>query len=60
MILGVGAWLTGLLGHLLCPLLGYRPQKLLVVTVWLLAVAALWTAVERTRDAATALRAGRP
>ena len=55
-ILGVGAWLTGLLGHLLCPLLGYRSQKLLVVTVWLLAAAALWTAVERIRDAATALR----
>jgi CDP-diacylglycerol--glycerol-3-phosphate 3-phosphatidyltransferase len=55
-ILGFGAWLTGLLGHLLCPLLGYRSQKLLVVTVWLLAAAALWTAVERTRDAATTLR----
>ena len=56
-ILGVGAWLTSLSGHLLCPLLGYRPQKLLVVTVWLLAAVATWTAVERTLDAVAALRA---
>ena len=57
LILGTGAWLTSLLGHLLCPLLGYRSQKLLVLTVWVLAGVATWTAVERTRDAVAALRA---
>jgi CDP-diacylglycerol---glycerol-3-phosphate 3-phosphatidyltransferase len=56
LILGTGAWLTSLLGHLLCPLLGYRSQKLLVLTVWVLAAVATWTAVERTRDAVAALR----
>jgi len=56
-ILGFGAWLTGLGGHLLCPLLGYQPQWLLVVTVWGLAGVATWTAIERTRDALAALRA---
>jgi CDP-diacylglycerol--glycerol-3-phosphate 3-phosphatidyltransferase len=56
-ILGFGAWLTGLSGHLLCPLLRYRPQALLVLTVWGLAAVATWTAIERTRDAVAALRA---
>jgi phosphatidylinositol phosphate synthase len=59
-ILGVGAWLTSLTGHLLCPLVGYRSQKLLVVTVWVLAAVSTWTAVERTRDAAAALRTRDP
>src|SRR5262249_52435698 len=33
-ILGFGAWVSGLVGHLLCPLLGYRPDVVLVVAIW--------------------------
>ncbi len=55
-ILGFGAWLSGLTAHLLCPVLGRQSHGVLAAAVCLLAVVASWTALERARDAAAALR----
>jgi CDP-diacylglycerol--glycerol-3-phosphate 3-phosphatidyltransferase len=57
-ILGFGAWISGLVAHLTCPLLGRQSHLVLAAAVILLAAAASWTAVERAREAAAALRAG--
>src|SRR5262249_44010870 len=59
-ILGFGAWISGLVAHLTCPLLGRQSHLVLAAAVIVLAAAATWTAVERARAAATALRAGAP
>lgn len=55
-ILGFGAWISGLIAHLACPLLGRQTHVVLAVAVVVLAAAATWTAVERARDAAATLR----
>ena len=54
-ILGFGAWLSGLTAHLLCPLLGRQTHAVLAAAVCLLAGMAVWTAIARSRDAASAL-----
>jgi CDP-diacylglycerol--glycerol-3-phosphate 3-phosphatidyltransferase len=55
-ILGFGAWISGLTAHLLCPLVGRQRHDVLAAAVCLLAVTATWTAAERARQAAAALR----
>jgi CDP-diacylglycerol--glycerol-3-phosphate 3-phosphatidyltransferase len=55
-ILGFGAWISGLVAHLLCPLLGRETHVVLALAVCLLAATATWTAAERARQAAAALR----
>ncbi len=55
-LLGFGAWLSGLTSHLLCPVLGHGTDAVLTAAICLLAGLALWTAAERTRDAVAALR----
>ena len=57
-ILGFGAWISGLVAHLACPLIGRQTHVVLAAAVVVLAVAATWTAVERAREAAAALRTG--
>jgi CDP-diacylglycerol--glycerol-3-phosphate 3-phosphatidyltransferase len=59
-ILGFGAWISGLVAHLTCPLLGRQSHVVLAAAVIVLAAAATWTAVERAREAAVALRGGAP
>ncbi len=59
-LLGFGAWISGLVSHLLCPLLGRQSHAVLGAAVVLLTVLALWTALERTREAAAALRGREP
>jgi CDP-diacylglycerol--glycerol-3-phosphate 3-phosphatidyltransferase len=54
-ILGIGAWLSSLVGHLACPLLGYRTPVVLEAAVCVLAAVALGTAVRRARHAVRAL-----
>ncbi len=55
-ILGFGAWISGLISHLLCPLVGRERHDVLALAVCLLAASATWTALERARQAAAALR----
>lgn len=55
-ILGFGAWISGLTDHLLCPVVGRQRHDVLAAAVWLLAATATWTALERSRQAAAALR----
>jgi CDP-diacylglycerol--glycerol-3-phosphate 3-phosphatidyltransferase len=55
-ILGFGAWISGLTSHLLCPVLGHQSHGVLAAAVCALAVMATWTALERARQAAAALR----
>lgn len=59
-ILGFGAWISGLVAHLLCPVLGRQTHVVLGAAVWLLAGLATWTAMERSRDAAVALQGRSP
>jgi CDP-diacylglycerol--glycerol-3-phosphate 3-phosphatidyltransferase len=54
-ILGFGAWISGLVAHLLCPLLGRQSHAVLAAAVWLLAGMAVWTAMQRTREALATL-----
>src|SRR5262245_61743136 len=56
-ILGFGAWISGLVAHLLCPWLGRKPHVVLAAAVCLLAGMALWTAMQRTREALAAVDA---
>ncbi|HEV7734036.1 MAG TPA: CDP-alcohol phosphatidyltransferase family protein [Candidatus Binatia bacterium] len=58
LLLGFGAWVSSVTGHLLCPLLGYQTHVVLASALIVLAVVATWTALERGRHAAAALRAG--
>ena len=55
-LLGFGAWISGLVAHLLCPLLGRPTHAVLVATLALLAALSAWTAVERARHVVRALR----
>jgi len=55
-ILGFGAWISGLTAHLLCPVLGRQSHAVLALAVCLLAIMATWTALERAREAAATPR----
>lgn len=55
-LLGFGAWLSGLVAHLGCPLLGRQTHAVLRAALIVLAAVGLWTAIERGRWAAAALR----
>jgi len=57
-VLGVGGWLSGLVAHLACPLLGRPTHAVLAAAVVVLAGLSAWTALRRTQGAARAL-AGR-
>lgn len=50
-ILGFGAWLSGLVAHLACPVLGRTTHVVLEAAVVLLAGLATWTALGRARQA---------
>jgi CDP-diacylglycerol--glycerol-3-phosphate 3-phosphatidyltransferase len=54
-VLGCGAWLSSLVAHLTCPLVGRPSHVVLKVAVLVLAVLSTWTAVQRLRHAAAAL-----
>jgi CDP-diacylglycerol--glycerol-3-phosphate 3-phosphatidyltransferase len=54
-ILGVGAWLSSLVAHLACPLLGRPTHVVLEVAVVVLAVLSTWTAFQRARHAVRSL-----
>jgi phosphatidylglycerophosphate synthase len=56
-LLGFGAWLSGLAAHLLCPLMGRLTHAVLAAAVVLLAIVSLATAIERARHAAQVLAA---
>lgn len=55
-LLGFGAWISGLVSHLFCPVVGGPSHAVLAAAIWMLALAATWTALERMREAAAALR----
>ncbi len=57
-LLGFGAWVSSVTGHLLCPLLGYQSHAVLALALVVLAAVSTWTALERGRHAASALRGG--
>lgn len=57
-LLGFGAWVSSVTGHLLCPVLGYQTHVVLAVALVILAGVSTWTALDRGRHAAMALRAG--
>lgn len=54
-ILGFGGWLSGLVAHLGCPLVGRPTHGVLAAAVVLLAVLSTWTALSRARHSATLL-----
>jgi CDP-diacylglycerol--glycerol-3-phosphate 3-phosphatidyltransferase len=56
-LLGFGAWVSGLVAHLACPLLGYQTHVVLGTAVVTLAALSTWTAITRARMAARALAA---
>jgi len=55
-LLGFGAWISGLVAHFACPLLGRPSHTVLAATVAVLAVISAWTAIERARHVVRALR----
>jgi len=55
-VLGFGAWLSGLAAHVTCPLLGRPTHVILASAVVILAVLSVWTAIERSCWAASRLR----
>ncbi|TMB05624.1 MAG: CDP-alcohol phosphatidyltransferase family protein [Deltaproteobacteria bacterium] len=57
-VLGFGAWLSGLVAHLACPLLGHPTHVVLATAVVLLAALSAWTALARARLAFRALGGG--
>lgn len=59
-LLGFGAWISGLVAHLLCPFLGRQSHAVLELAVLVLAVLSTWTAIDRTRRAIGALREAPP
>ncbi|HLK12081.1 MAG TPA: CDP-alcohol phosphatidyltransferase family protein [Candidatus Binatia bacterium] len=59
-LLGFGAWSSGLVAHLACPLLGRPTHAVLAAAVVMLAAVSLATALERARHAARALRTEAP
>jgi CDP-diacylglycerol--glycerol-3-phosphate 3-phosphatidyltransferase len=54
-ILGFGAFLSGVVGHLGCALAGRRSHAVLATAVLVLAASSAWTAVQRARVATRAL-----
>jgi CDP-diacylglycerol--glycerol-3-phosphate 3-phosphatidyltransferase len=58
-ILGFGGWLSGLVSHLACPLLGRPTHAVLTTSVVVLAVLSTWTALRRAQRAVGALGEGR-
>jgi CDP-diacylglycerol--glycerol-3-phosphate 3-phosphatidyltransferase len=58
-LLGFGGWVSGLVAHLACPLLGRPTHAVLAAAVVMLAGLSSWTALRRVERAARAL-AGRP
>jgi CDP-diacylglycerol--glycerol-3-phosphate 3-phosphatidyltransferase len=59
-VLGCGAWISGLVGHLGCALAGRPTHVVLEAAVVLLAALAAWTALERAGHALRALAAREP
>jgi phosphatidylinositol phosphate synthase len=57
-ILGCGAWISGLVAHLGCPLAGHPTHAVLAGAVVVLAGLSAWTALERARHALGALERG--
>jgi hypothetical protein len=55
-LLGFGAWISGLVAHLACPLLGRTTHVVLGATIAVLAAISAWTAVERARHVVQAIR----
>jgi CDP-diacylglycerol--glycerol-3-phosphate 3-phosphatidyltransferase len=55
-ILGLGAALSSLVAHLACPLIGRPTHVVLTTTVLVLGTVSAWTALQRARHAARALR----
>jgi CDP-diacylglycerol--glycerol-3-phosphate 3-phosphatidyltransferase len=55
-LLGFGAWASGLVAHLACPLLGRPTHAVLAAAVVALAALSVWTALERARWVVRALR----
>jgi CDP-diacylglycerol--glycerol-3-phosphate 3-phosphatidyltransferase len=55
-LLGFGAWISALVAHLACPLVGRPTHAVLVTTIVVLAAISAWTAVERARHVVHALR----
>jgi CDP-diacylglycerol--glycerol-3-phosphate 3-phosphatidyltransferase len=55
-LLGFGAWISGLVAHVACPLLGRQTHAVLAAAVAALAAIAAWTALERARHVVRALR----
>lgn len=54
-VLGFGGWLSGLVAHLACPVIGRPTHVVLAAAVVVLAVLSTWTALRRAQDAARAL-----
>ena len=59
-ILGCGAWASDLVAHLTCTLTGRPTQVVLAAAIVVLAALSAWTALERARHAAAALRQSAP
>src|SRR5262249_6912448 len=51
-VLGFGGWLSGLVAHLACPVIGRPTHVVLAGAVVVLAVLSTWTALRRAQDAA--------
>ena len=60
LILGCGAWLSDLVAHLTCGLTGRATHVVLAAAIVVLAGLSAWTALERARLAAAALRRSAP
>lgn len=56
LILGCGAWLSDLVAHLTCPLVGRPTHAVLAAAIVVLAGLSGWTTFERARHAVVALR----
>ena len=54
-VLGLGAALSGIVGHLGCAFLGYQSHAVLAAAVVLLAALSTWTALQRARHAGARL-----
>jgi N6-adenosine-specific RNA methylase IME4 len=58
-ILGFGAWLSGIVAHLACAVRGAPTHFVLEAAVVVLAALSTWTAIQRARHAARALDGAR-
>jgi CDP-diacylglycerol--glycerol-3-phosphate 3-phosphatidyltransferase len=59
-VLGFGSVLAGIVGHVTCVATGRPGHGVLTLTLAVLAVLSVWTAIERTRNASAALRGESP